>query len=304
MKSKVYLFFKGVAMGAADIVPGVSGGTIALITGIYEELIESTKNINLTLFKTLFTKGFKTFWHDLNGNFLLTLALGIMSSILLLAQFISYLLLNHEFKIWGFFFGLILSSGILIYREVNNISSSSLTYLFLGILIASIISISGPTTTPNNYFFIFLTGSIAICAMILPGISGSFILLLLSKYEFIINSIKDFKFDVLIVFALGCIFGLLLFSRFLSYLFLNYKDYVLSLLSGFLFGSLLKVWPFKTIIETRINSDGIKEAFVTRPALPNTGNIEEIIFFIMFSIVGYLLIYFLQKKSIQDNKEQ
>ena len=304
MKSKVYLFFKGVAMGAADIVPGVSGGTIALITGIYEELIESIKNINLRLFKTLFTKGFKTFWHDLNGNFLLTLALGIMSSILLLAQFISYLLLNHEFKIWGFFFGLILSSGILIYREVNNISSSSLTYLFLGILIASIISISGPTTTPNNYFFIFLTGSIAICAMILPGISGSFILLLLSKYEFIINSIKDFKFDVLIVFALGCIFGLLLFSRFLSYLFLNYKDYVLSLLSGFLFGSLLKVWPFKTIIETRINSDGIKEAFVTRPALPNTGNIEEIIFFIIFSIVGYLLIYFLQKKSIQDNKEQ
>ena len=304
MKSKVNLFFKGVAMGAADIVPGVSGGTIALITGIYEELIESIKNINLRLFKTLFTKGFKTFWHDLNGNFLLTLALGIMSSILLLAQFISYLLLNHEFKIWGFFFGLILSSGILIYREVNNISSSSLTYLFLGILIASIISISGPTTTPNNYFFIFLTGSIAICAMILPGISGSFILLLLSKYEFIINSIKDFKFDVLIVFALGCIFGLLLFSRFLSYLFLNYKDYVLSLLSGFLFGSLLKVWPFKTIIETRINSDGIKEAFVTRPALPNTGNIEEIIFFIMFSIVGYLLIYFLQKKSIQDNKEQ
>ena len=304
MKSKVYLFFKGVAMGAADIVPGVSGGTIALITGIYEELIESIKNINLRLFKTLFTKGFKTFWHDLNGNFLLTLALGIMSSILLLAQFISYLLLNHEFKIWGFFFGLILSSGILIYREVNNISSSSLTYLFLGILIASIISISGPTTTPNNYFFIFLTGSIAICAMILPGISGSFILLLLSKYEFIINSIKDFKFDVLIVFALGCIFGLLLFSRFLSYLFSNYKDYVLSLLSGFLFGSLLKVWPFKTIIETRINSDGIKEAFVTRPALPNTGNIEEIIFFIMFSIVGYLLIYFLQKKSIQDNKEQ
>ena len=304
MKSKVYLFFKGVAMGAADIVPGVSGGTIALITGIYEELIESIKNINLRLFKTLFTKGFKTFWHDLNGNFLLTLALGIMSSILLLAQFISYLLLNHEFKIWGFFFGLILSSGILIYREVNNISSSSLTYLFLGILIASIISISGPTTTPNNYFFIFLTGSIAICAMILPGISGSFILLLLSKYEFIINSIKDFKFDVLIVFALGCIFGLLLFSRFLSYLFLNYKDYVLSLLSGFLFGSLLKVWPFKTIIETRINSDGIKEAFVTRPALPNNGNIEEIIFFIMFSIVGYLLIYFLQKKSIQDNKEQ
>ena len=121
-----------------------------------------------------------------------------------------------------------------------------------------------------------LTGSIAICAMILPGISGSFILLLLSKYEFIINSIKDFKFDVLIVFALGCIFGLLLFSRFLSYLFLNYKDYVLSLLSGFLFGSLLKVWPFKTIIETRINSDGIKEAFVTKENMDLIMNLKDV----------------------------
>ena len=291
-------------MGAADIVPGVSGGTIALITGIYEELINSIKNINLRLFKILFTKGFKSFWRDLNGNFLLTLALGIMSSILLLAQFISYLLSNHGFKIWGFFFGLILSSGILIYREVKNISSSSLSYLFLGILMASIISISGSTTIPNNYFFIFLTGSIAICAMILPGISGSFLLLLLSKYEFIINSIKEFKFDVLIIFAFGCIFGLLLFSRILSYLFTNYKDYVLSLLSGFLFGSLLKVWPFKTILETRINSDGTTEAFVTRPALPNTGSTEEILFFILFSLVGYLLIYFLQKKSIEDIKNQ
>ncbi len=289
-------------MGAADIVPGVSGGTIALITGIYEELIESIKNINLKLFKTLFTKGFKSFWGDLNGNFLLTLALGIMSSILLLAQFISYLLSNHGFKIWGFFFGLILSSGILIHREVKNISSSSITYLVLGILIASIISISGTTSTPNNYFFIFLTGSIAICAMILPGISGSFILLLFSKYEFIINSIKDLKLDVLFVFAFGCIVGLLLFSRFLSYLFRNYKDYVLSLLSGFLFGSLLKVWPFKTIIETRINGEGVIEPFISRPALPSTRNTEEIIFFILFSLIGFLLIYFLQKKSYKEDK--
>ena len=147
MKIKPDLYLKGVFMGIAEIIPGVSGGTIAFITGIYEELIDSIKNINLRLFKTLFTKGFKTFWHDLNGNFLLTLALGIMSSILLLAQFISYLLSNHEFKIWGFFFGLILSSGILIYREVKNISSSSLSYLLLGILIASIISISGETPT-------------------------------------------------------------------------------------------------------------------------------------------------------------
>ena len=303
MKIKLALFFKGIAMGAADIVPGVSGGTIALITGIYEELIDSIKNISFRLFKTLFTDGFKSFWKDLNGNFLLTLASGILLSILLLAQFISYLLLNHEFKIWGFFFGLILSSGLFLYRQVNTLSSSSFIYLSLGFLFSSIISLTGPTSTPDNYFFVFLTGSIAICAMILPGISGSFILLLLSKYEYIINAIKDLKVDVLIVFSIGCIFGLLVFSRFLSYLFTSYKNTLLSVLSGFLFGSLLKVWPFRRVIETRINSEGVVEPFITRPTLPEINNIEEIAFFAFFTLFGYFLIYFLQKKSIEDNKE-
>ena len=303
MKIKLALFFKGIAMGAADIVPGVSGGTIALITGIYEELIDSIKNISFRLFKILFTDGFKSFWKDLNGNFLLTLASGILLSILLLAQFISYLLVNHEFKIWGFFFGLILSSGLFLYRQVNTLSSSSFIYLSFGFLLSSIISLTGPTSTPNNYFFIFFTGSIAICAMILPGISGSFILLLLSKYEYIINAIKDLKLDVLIVFSIGCIFGLLLFSRILSYLFTNYKNTVLSVLSGFLFGSLLKVWPFRRVIETRINSEGVVESFITRPTLPEINNIEEITFFAFFTLFGYFLIYFLQKKSIEDNKE-
>ena len=303
MKIKLALFFKGIAMGAADIVPGVSGGTIALITGIYEELIDSIKNISFRLFKTLFTHGFKSFWKDLNGNFLLTLASGILLSILLLAQFISYLLVNHEFKIWGFFFGLILSSGLFLYRQVNTLSSSSFIYLSFGFLLSSIISLTGPTSTPDNYFFVFFTGSIAICAMILPGISGSFILLLLSKYEYIINAIKDLKLDVLIVFSIGCIFGLLLFSRFLSYLFTNYKNTVLSVLSGFLFGSLLKVWPFRRVIETRINSEGVVEPFITRPALPEINNIEEITFFALFTFLGYFLIHFLQKNSIEDNKE-
>ncbi len=303
MKIKLALFFKGIAMGAADIVPGVSGGTIALITGIYEELIDSIKNISFRLFKILFTDGFKSFWKDLNGNFLLTLASGILLSILLLAQFISYLLVNHEFKIWGFFFGLILSSGLFLYRQVNTLSSSSFIYLSFGFLLSSIISLTGPTSTPDNYFFVFFTGSIAICAMILPGISGSFILLLLSKYEYIINAIKDLKLDVLIVFSIGCIFGLLLFSRFLSYLFTNYKNTVLSVLSGFLFGSLIKVWPFRRIIETRINSEGVVEPFITRPALPEINNIEEITFFALFTFLGYFLIHFLQKNSIEDNKE-
>ena len=300
MNSKITLFLKGLAMGAADILPGVSGGTIALITGIYEELVESIKNINIKLFRSLFKVCFKSFWKDLNGNFLLTIALGILSSVLLLSRFITYLLVNHEFKLWGFFFGLILFSGILILRQVKE---TTISYLIIGIFIASLISLIGPTTTPENYFFIFFSGSIAICAMILPGISGSFILLLLSKYEFILNAINELKIDILLVFSIGCLFGLLLFSRFLSYLFHNYKDYVLSILAGFLFGSLIKIWPFREIAESRVNSEGVAEPFITRPTLPSLDNIEEILYFLIFSLIGSMLISFLQKKSLEDNKE-
>lgn len=285
-------------MGAADIVPGVSGGTIALITGIYEELISSIKNINSKLFKILLKNGIKEFWSALNGNFLLVLLTGIFTSVILLAQVIVFLLVNHEFKLWGFFFGLIIASAFLILKDIQSHNIKSILLMLFGILIAATISLSSTTSFPNSDIFIFITGSIAITAMILPGISGSFILLLLSKYEFIINAIKDFDIRVILVFGLGCICGLLIFSRFLHFLFQNYKDNLLSVLSGFLIGSLIKIWPFRMVIETRIDSDGIEEAMITQPVIPTSQDIESILMFLLFSIFGYLLITLIQKKTI------
>jgi len=298
MNSILKLYFKGVAMGAADIVPGVSGGTIALISGIYEELIFTLKNINVSLLKTLLKDGFKVFWKNLNGNFLSILLLGIASSVILLAQVIVFLLENHEFKIWGFFFGLIISSAFLIIKDVNPLNIIQIIWILSGIVIAALISLSNTTQIPDTDIFIFLTGSIAITAMILPGISGSFILLLLSKYEYIITAIKEFNVRTLLVFALGCIFGLIVFSRILHFLFQNYKMNLLSLLSGFLIGSLIKIWPFRKALETRINSDGIEEAITSQPIIPNMEYQEELIFFVLFTLIGYFLISVIQKKSI------
>ena len=298
MNSILRLYFKGVAMGAADIVPGVSGGTIALISGIYEELIFTLKNINLSLLKTLFKDGFKVFWKSLNGNFLSVLLLGIASSVILLAQVIVFLLENHEFKIWGFFFGLIISSAFLIIKDVNPLNTIQIIWILSGIVIAALISLSNTTQIPDTDIYIFLTGSIAITAMILPGISGSFILLLLSKYEYIITAIKEFNIRTLLVFALGCIFGLIIFSRILHFLFQNYKMNLLSLLSGFLIGSLIKIWPFRKVLETRINSDGIEEVITSQPIVPNMDYQEELIFFVLFTLIGYFLISVIQKKSI------
>lgn len=298
MNSILRLYFKGVAMGAADIVPGVSGGTIALISGIYEELIFTLKNINLSLLKTLFKDGFKVFWKSLNGNFLSVLLLGIASSVILLAQVIVFLLENHEFKIWGFFFGLIISSAFLIIKDVNPLNTMQIIWILSGIVIAALISLSNTTQIPDTDIYIFLTGSIAITAMILPGISGSFILLLLSKYEYIITAIKEFNIRTLFVFGLGCIFGLIIFSRILHFLFQNYKMNLLSLLSGFLIGSLIKIWPFRKVLETRINSDGIEEVITSQPIIPNMEYQEELIFFVLFTLIGYFLISVIQKKSI------
>ncbi|MDC1070845.1 DUF368 domain-containing protein [Acidimicrobiia bacterium] len=298
MKSNFILYLKGIGMGAADIVPGVSGGTIALITGIYEELISSIKNINPRLIKTLFKKGVKEFWIELNGTFFIILLSGIATSVILLVQIIVFLLDSHEFKIWGFFFGLIIASAYIILKDIQTLDINKVCIVILGIAIAASVVLSDTTTLPNTDIYIFFTGSIAITAMILPGISGSFILLLLSKYEFIINAIKDFDIRIILVFGLGCIFGLLIFSRFLHFLFQNYKDNLLALLSGFLIGSLLKVWPFRQTVKTITNSDGIEDAVITQPVLPTSQDIESIAMFIIFSISGYLLINFIQKKSI------
>ena len=286
-------------MGVAEIIPGVSGGTLAFITGIYKELIDSIKSVNLDSLKLLFRFQFKNFWYQINGNFLSTLLIGMIVSILILSRFIAFLLDSHHFKIWGFFFGLILCSAFIIFKSINKLTPISYLLLSLGLVLSGYISLVAPSSTPNTNIFIFLSGAIAISAMILPGISGSFILVFLSKYEFILNSLNSFETNVLLIFLAGCITGLVTFSRLLSYLFKNYYDNVVSMLVGFLFGSLIKIWPFYEIIE--LNQDN--EPLYTNPVLPNTYQTLETYYFITFAIVGILSIWFIEKKFIGIGKE-
>lgn len=286
-------------MGVAEIIPGVSGGTLAFITGIYKELIDSIKSVNLDSLKLLFKFQFKNFWYQINGNFLSTLLMGMIVSILVLSRFIAFLLDSHYFKIWGFFFGLLLCSAFIIFKSISKLTPVSYFLLSLGLVLSGYISLVAPSSTPNTNIFIFLSGAIAISAMILPGISGSFILVFLSKYEFILNSLNSFEANVLIIFLAGCITGLVTFSRLLSYLFKNYYDNVVSMLVGFLFGSLIKIWPFYEIIE--LNQDN--EPLYTNPVLPNTYQTLETFYFITFVIVGILSISFIEKKFIGIGKE-
>ena len=286
-------------MGVAEIIPGVSGGTLAFITGIYKELIDSIKSVNLDSLKLLFKFQFKNFWYQINGNFLSTLLMGMIVSILVLSRFIAFLLDSHYFKIWGFFFGLLLCSAFIIFKSISKLTPVSYFLLSLGLVLSGYISLVAPSSTPNTNIFIFLSGAIAISAMILPGISGSFILVFLSKYEFILNSLNSFEANVLIIFLAGCITGLVTFSRLLSYLFNNYYDNVVSMLVGFLFGSLIKIWPFYEIIE--LNQDN--EPLYTNPVLPNTYQTLETFYFITFVIVGILSIWFIEKKFIGIGKE-
>jgi len=299
MKFNKSLFFKGMLMGVAEIIPGVSGGTLAFITGIYKELIDSIKSVNLDSLKLLFKFQFKNFWYQINGNFLSTLLIGMIVSILILSRFIAFLLDNHHFKIWGFFFGLIICSAFIIFKSISKLTTVSYLLLSLGLGLSGYISLVAPSSTPNTNIFIFLSGAIAISAMILPGISGSFILVFLSKYEFILSSLNSFEVNVLTIFLAGCVTGLVTFSRLLSYLFKNYYDNVVSTLVGFLFGSLIKIWPFYEIIE--FNQDN--EPLYTNPVLPNTFETLETIYFITFAIVGILLIWFIEKKFIGIGKE-
>ena len=289
----------GLMMGIAEVLPGVSGGTIAFITGIYEELIDSIKSINTKTLKLLLTFKFSAFWRAVNGTFLITLIFGMLTSILVLSRFIVYLLDDHPFKIWGFFFGLIIASGILIFYQIQKIGIAVLLSFVIGLSIASYIALQAPSITPNTNFFIFLSGAIAISAMILPGISGSFILVFLSKYEFILKALNNFDTAVISIFLAGCIVGLVTFSRVFSYLFKKYSDVVISVLIGFLGGSLFKIWPFYEVLEYNSSNEPI----YTTPILPTTNQSNDLIFFFTFVVIGFISMWVLEKKFIGLNKE-
>jgi putative membrane protein len=296
---------RGLAMGAADVIPGVSGGTIAFITGIYEELIGSISNINLAAFKKLKNEGISSFWKHVNGNFFVALILGIGISVLSLARAVTYLLVEYPVLLWAFFFGLIVGSAQLILKTVKKWDAKTVIGLIIGTAVAAYISTIHVVASGGDSWYIVLSGAIAICAMILPGISGAFILVLLGSYAMIIEGLKNLDFMIIGLFALGCLIGILSFSRLLKYLFENYKNLVLATLSGFLIGSLLKIWPWKNPMGDAplvVHSDG-KEDWMMANVLP--GNFigePQIIYVIILAIVGYLLVYLMEKFGNKSEK--
>jgi putative membrane protein len=281
------LFLKGAAMGCADLIPGVSGGTIALITGIYEELINSIKSADGRALKLLYRLKFKELWNHINGVFLLHVFGGILLSIFSLSQLISLLLENHPIPLWSFFFGLILISAFYVIPKRTTITSIS--FVIIGAFIAYLITSLTPSETSEQLWFIFLSGAIAICAMILPGISGSFILILLAKYEFILNSVKEFDLKIIIIFGLGCATGLLSFSKLIHWLLQKHKAATMAALAGFMLGSLNKIWPWKTVTENSFKN--ISPAGFTEL----NGDPNELMSAIVFCVIGGVLVVILER---------
>lgn len=288
--------FKGLAMGAADAVPGVSGGTIAFISGIYEELINTISNINISLFKTLFTNGIKEFWKDLNGNFLLSLLLGIIISFVSFMKLAKYLLEFHPVLIWSFFFGLIVASIFFVGKQINKWRIATILALIFGAIVAFYISKLPSLATNENPWFLFFAGAIAICAMILPGISGSFILIILGAYKTLSNAIHDIDLKKIIIFAGGAIVGLLSFSHILKWLFKHYHNITLALLTGFIFGSLNKVWPWKKTLTWHTDSKGIEVPVLQESVSPfSFSGDNQIAFAVILMLLGFLTIFILER---------
>lgn len=290
IKDYAVLTLKGMAMGAADVVPGVSGGTIAFIAGIYDELINSIKSINMHSLKLLFTGKIAAFWKAVNGNFLFALLLGIAISVFSLAKLITYLLLNEPVLVWSFFFGLVLASTWFVTKDIKGWNWKTVAGFVGGAVIAYYITVATPAETSTNLMFIFLCGAIAICAMILPGISGSFILVLLGKYFYVMEAVKTLDLVVLGVFAFGAALGITSFSRVLSYALKNFRNITLSVLSGFMLGSLNKVWPWKEV--EKLVLDG-HEVMIEHNIAPNTEVAEAIV----LMLIGFILVYVLEKIS-------
>lgn len=287
---------KGACMGAADVIPGVSGGTIAFMTGIYEELIGSINAIDTYAVKMLFTGRLKAFWKHINGNFLVCVFAGILLSVLSLAKLMQFLLSTYPIHTWAFFFGLIVASSIFILRGVKDWNFKDVIFLAAGTVLWIVVCTLSPTQTPDGLWFIFLSGSIAICAMILPGISGSFILLILGKYEYIMNAIVDMDIAVLAVFATGAAAGILAFSKFLHWLLARYHRQTLVVLAGFIIGSLVKVWPWsnmEAIVRSQFSiPEGMPGTDVISEAMAEyTGLIDyHIAGAICFAIIGFALV--------------
>lgn len=297
----ILVAFKGIAMGAADVVPGVSGGTIAFISGIYEELLTSISNINLSLIKILKKDGFSVAWNQLNGNFLLTLFSGIFISVLSLAKAIKWLLEHKPVLLWAFFFGLVLASIIYIGKQIKKWNIISVFLMIGAAFLAYYITTINPLVSENSSsLFLFLAGAIAICAMILPGVSGAFILVLLGAYKPILSAVDERDFKTILIVGLGAMVGLLSFSKILKWLFKNYETYTLATLTGFIIGSLNKIWPWKKTISTRFNSEGMEVPFKQQSVFPQDfdGN-PQVLYVTLLALLGFAIIFLLERLAVQ-----
>jgi putative membrane protein len=268
----ILLTLKGCAMGAADVVPGVSGGTIALITGIYQELLETIGKFNFSLLQILRKDGITSAWKHANGNFLVALLTGIAISILSLAKLFSWMLREHPVMVWSFFFGLVAASVWLVWKQCKTKNVGVFAAFLIGAAAAWGITSMEVVQGSDELWYVAISGAVAICAMILPGISGSFILLMMGMYEYVLNAVNDKDLKVLMVFAGGCMAGLLTFSRLLSWAFKKYTNLTLALMAGFLLGSLNGIWPWKEVVSTRVNSKGEEVPFIQKNILPDGGD--------------------------------
>lgn len=298
LKDYAVLMLKGMGMGAADVVPGVSGGTIAFIVGIYDELINSIKNINFRSLKLLFTGKIAAFWKAVNANFLLSIFCGIGISVFSLAKVITYLLDHQPVFVWSFFFGLVMASTWFVSRDIKEWNWKTVSGFLAGAAIAFYITVATPAETSDQLWFVFLCGAIAICAMILPGISGSFILLLMGKYSYIMGAVKELNLLVLGTFAIGALLGITSFSHVLSYALRRFRNLTLAVLTGFMLGSLNKVWPWKVADSFYTDSHGVQKALVEHNVLPD----ESLLPAILLAIAGFLLVYGLEKMSARTDK--
>lgn len=311
MKKYLLLYAKGIAMGAADVVPGVSGGTIAFVSGIYDELLRSIASVPVAL--GLFLRGrIIQAWRAANATFLLVLLLGIMTSVLSLARLITYLLAEQPIPVWSFFFGLILVSTHLVVREIQRWNWTRVVSLLLGVAFAYWVTVAAPLQWGHDPLSLFLAGAIAICAMILPGISGSFLLVLMGLYSFVLGAVKALDLTVLLIFAGGCLVGIISFAGFLRWLLARWRDLTLAFLTGLMIGSLNKIWPWKETLSWRSDSHGAQVPVLQNNLWPErfaevSGQDPQVLLAIVLAIAGIALVLGLEwlagrnRQSAGDN---
>lgn len=310
LKNNASNFLKGFAMGTANVIPGVSGGTIALITGIFERLIDSLKSFNVHALKLILKRDFKAFVKHTDLQFLSVVLLGMMASIFSVAKLLSYLFDNFPIFIWSYFFGLIIASIWLVGKTITKFNFAVILSLILGTAFAASITILSPAVENDSFFYLVICGVVAVCSMILPGISGSFVLVLMGNYELVLRSITKFNIVNLIAVGLGCVIGLPAFSHLLSWLYKKFKNQTIAALTGFILGSLAVIWPWKNSFDSArniipVNEFGAKvdefgkliktEVFAYERILPNIDG--QFFAAIVIAILGFLSIYILEKKA-------